>query len=409
MAVMRHSIIFGGIDSADFGIYIGGEGTFNAPERDVEMISIPGRDGAFALDKGRFENIEVKYTVINQEPDLATFSANLEGFRNALCSQRGYQRLEDTFHPDEYRMAVFADKFEVKPIEYNTASKFDIVFNCKPQRYLTDGEAAVSVEDGDTLTNPTLFEAHPLLEVEGYGTITFGGHTIRLTNEVMGMVTLFSGRSASAENPITFDGGKLSGGNPIYFPAFNISANFKKKSSSTVISSITGTCTGDHGNVRTNVIEGVGIVTVPFNAHTFYKGTSEDIIETLAATLTYSDNTTETYEGQFRLAYNGNNKFTYEWVFDTIPTTPKCTPAFNRDYTLNSDVTADSTVSVLGHPTYIDCEIGEVYKIENGALVSLNRYVDLGSKLPELSPGGTSIDVSGAIITLMVTPRWWKV
>ena len=118
MAVMRHSITFGGVNSADYGIYIGGEGTFNAPERDVEMISIPGRDGAFALDKGRFENIEVKYTVINQEPDLATFSANLEDFRNAICSQRGYQRLEDTFHPDEYRMAVFADKFEVKPIEY---------------------------------------------------------------------------------------------------------------------------------------------------------------------------------------------------------------------------------------------------------------------------------------------------
>ena len=230
-----------------------------------------------------------------------------------------------------------------------------------------------------------------------------------LVKEGCDVHTVMTKNALNFINPITFESKKVASGNPIYFPAFNISANFKKKASSTVIGSITGTCTGDHGNVRANVIEGVGIVTVPFNAHTFYKGTSEDIIETLTATLTYSDNTTETYEGQFRLAYNGNNKFTYEWFFDTIPTTPKCTPAFNRDYILNGDVTADSTVSVLGHPTYIDCEIGEVYKIEDGALVSLNRYVDLGSKLPELSPGDTSIDVSGAIITLMVTPRWWKV
>ena len=410
---MRHSIIFGGVDSADYGIYIGGEGTFNAPERDVEMISIPGRDGAFALDKGRFENIEVKYTVINQEPDLATFRANLEDFRNAICSLRGYQRLEDTFNPYEYRKAVFADKFEVKPIEYNTASKFDIVFNCKPQRYLTTGEEVISVASGAKLFNPTLFEAHPLLEVEGHGAITFSnGYTIRLNDDEMGIVSLFSGRSASAANPITFDGNKVAEGDPIYLPNFDVSANFKKKSPSTVISGITGTCSGDHRNIRNGVIEGIGVLTVPFNAHTFYKGTSEAIMESLSATLTYSDSTTETYSGYFRLAYDGDDTIAYSWSFITVPETPKCTPAFNRDYLLSGDVTADSTVSVLGHPTYIDCEIGEVYKIENGALVSLNRYVDLGSRLPVLSPGPnvfTQINYTGLISSLAIQPRWWQV
>ena len=90
MAVMRNSIIFGGVDSADYGIYIGGEGTFNAPKRDAEMISIPGRNGAFVLDKGRFENIEVKYSAFNYEPDLATFSANLDAFRNAIRSEEAH-------------------------------------------------------------------------------------------------------------------------------------------------------------------------------------------------------------------------------------------------------------------------------------------------------------------------------
>ena len=145
MAVMRNSIIFGGVDSADFGIYIGGEGTFNAPKRDVEMISIPGRNGAFALDKGRFENIEVTYSAFNFEPDLDTFSAQLEAFRNAICSQKGYQRLTDTFHPDEYRMAAYIDGLEIKPVNFNTASTFDIVFDCKPQRYLLSGEEPITI------------------------------------------------------------------------------------------------------------------------------------------------------------------------------------------------------------------------------------------------------------------------
>ena len=54
MAIMRHSIIFGGVDSADYGIYISGEGVFNAPRRDVEMAAIPGRNGDLALDHGRY-------------------------------------------------------------------------------------------------------------------------------------------------------------------------------------------------------------------------------------------------------------------------------------------------------------------------------------------------------------------
>ena len=176
-----NSIIFGGVNSADYGIYISGEGVFNAPKRDVEMISIPGRNGAFALDKGRFENIEVTYPAFNFEPDdYASFAQNLSDFRNAISSLRGYQRLTDTFHPDEYRMATYISGLEVKPIKYNTASEFNIVFDCKPQRWLTSGETAITVSSGDTVTNPTLFESSPLLEVEGYGNININGETITI-------------------------------------------------------------------------------------------------------------------------------------------------------------------------------------------------------------------------------------
>ena len=54
-------LVFDDIDSRDYGIYITGEAVFNSPERDVEMIEIPGRNGTYALDKGRFHNIEVSY------------------------------------------------------------------------------------------------------------------------------------------------------------------------------------------------------------------------------------------------------------------------------------------------------------------------------------------------------------
>ena len=53
------SFTFAGRSSKDFGIYLSGSGVFNAPERDVETISIPGRSGDLILDNGRFKNISV--------------------------------------------------------------------------------------------------------------------------------------------------------------------------------------------------------------------------------------------------------------------------------------------------------------------------------------------------------------
>ena len=432
---MRHSIIFGGIDSADFGIYIGGEGTFNAPERDVEMISIPGRDGAFALDKGRFENIEVKYTVINQEPDLATFSANLEGFRNAICSQRGYQRLEDTFHPDEYRMAVFADKFEAKPIEYNTASKFDIVFNCKPQRFLTSGETAITVNSGDTLTNPTLLESSPLLEAEGYGKIVFdNGYEIDLVNGMLGNIQLLeggqktlTGNATTVSGSATFDRSLVEVGDTItisgkqYSSSPNASVSVRALFSDSKRAWINNET---HTNVNvissysqlegdTNLKQAIGFSAVPTTftvgtAGTFTASTQYSYTEHL-----YNSQTTgtATFKVSATISYDGN---------DTITTTMTRTLVADtlNNYSYNSseasryirfEATADSSVSIMGQPTYIDCDIGEVYKVEGDTIVSLNRYVDLGSKLPTLAVGGTEITYDNTITDLKVVPRWWKV
>ena len=52
MAVERRHLIFGDVDSADYAIYISGDGVYNAPERDVEFVSVPGSNGDIAMDNG---------------------------------------------------------------------------------------------------------------------------------------------------------------------------------------------------------------------------------------------------------------------------------------------------------------------------------------------------------------------
>lgn len=138
----RNNLIFGGIDTADYGVWITGEGTFAAPERDVEVVSVPGRNGDLIVDNGRWKNIKVTYPAFipNAFDDL------IGPFRSAICKKRGYQRLEDTYHPDEFRMAAFSSGLTPKISgSFNRTGDFDITFNCKPQRFLKSGEDPIQL------------------------------------------------------------------------------------------------------------------------------------------------------------------------------------------------------------------------------------------------------------------------
>ena len=103
---MRNTLTFGGVNSADYGVYITGSGVYNAPKRAVENIVVPGRNGLLTIDQGRYENITVEYPAFAFGKTREEFQQKITAFRNAIMSQIGYQRLEDTYHPDEYRMAL---------------------------------------------------------------------------------------------------------------------------------------------------------------------------------------------------------------------------------------------------------------------------------------------------------------
>ena len=416
---IENSIIFGGVNSADFGIYISGEGVFNAPKRDVEMITIPGRNGAFALDNGRFENIEVTYPAFNHEPnDYDTFAQRLSDFRNAICAQRGYQRLEDTFHPDEYRMAAYIGGLDIKPIKYNTASEFDITFDCKPQRWLKDGETVVTMASGDTLTNPTLFESSPFLEAEGEGSINFNGYEIDLDGVPYGEIVI--GESSygfhSSTVTVTLDTTLLNIGDAIYPQTkdCHIIARLQKTAGYNLYTNSISSTTNIL-EVKTATRRGKGqdeyhIYLYPDFGEGFVYGTSKTITCTAviiyrvgsnpAATPTY----TETIE--ITITYDGADTYTVAVL--STGTLPPDTTRLSWALSVPT-MYGDSTKAVSGVPIYIDCDLGEAYIIIDGAYVSLNHRIDLGSDLPTLGVGANEVTFDNTITELKITPRWWKV
>ena len=177
---IKNWITFGGTDCRTYKVYISGNGTFNSPERDTSTVSIPGRNGDMILDNGRYKNVSIKYPAFIAD----TFNTNMQNFRNAMLSKIGYQRLEDTYHPDEFRLARYKGTLNVKPLKSLVAGEFDITFDAKPQRYLKSGETAVEFTAAGTISNGTLMTALPLIRASGTGTLTIGTVTITITAAV---------------------------------------------------------------------------------------------------------------------------------------------------------------------------------------------------------------------------------
>lgn len=171
-------LTFDGKSTADFGVWISGGGTFDAPARDVETISIPGRNGDLYRDNGRYRNITVTYPAFIS----SRFQPRMDAFRAWLCSHVGYYRLEDSYHPDEYRMGLFKAAVSVSTTVRNLAGTFALSFDCKPQRWLKSGDIPVVYYAAGQIYNATEYAAKPKIRCYGQsGTVTVNGVPVSVT------------------------------------------------------------------------------------------------------------------------------------------------------------------------------------------------------------------------------------
>ncbi len=385
---------FDGKSSADYGVYITGEGVFNAPERAVEMIEIPNRNGAYAMDQGRFNNIQVTYQVGMFDVDESDFADKVSDFRNWLCSKKGYVRLTDDYNPDEYRMAVFSAGVELDH-EDLISGECDITFECKPQRFLTSGETEQTVTNNGTLTNPTLFDSSPLLAVKGYGNLSFNGYALNIENAVVGDIEI----AEQATDIVTLDTSMCNVGDEMYSITTVGSTVYLGRWNYKI------TPKGD-ADIAGNV-SGSGYIS---SSGTRYIGTSWTKTATKTGSLSIQKNGnyyTPTYTLDMVMQYDGNKTITF---------TPTFTPSGSGTQYVNVNTTltiygvwCDSTKSTLGNPTYIVCDIGECYMIQGVEIITLNNVVALGSDLPKLASGTNTFTLDNTITELKVTPNYWKV
>lgn len=427
--------IYDGIESQDYGFYASGEATYNTPEKEYDVYEIPGRSGDLEVFNGRFKNTQLVYRCIYQMTG-GDFAEDFGRFRAALLSRNGYKRLQDTHHPYEYRLAVCKNAIEVDPTEHGLVAEVEIVFDCKPQRYLTVGESAVEVASGDIITNPTQFESRPMLEVYGYDGISINlndtDDTISINDRRIGKVKI--GNSVTSRNAVSPPGSE--GASMTTDRAQIVDSKFKTTllntgdkvwfSSSTKAKIILGipypqnwSATIGRTNVLPYTLSVVSSKTWGLVAYLTYddkKGDTCSFSYGTQNTNTYTDviglritADNNTYEYQFPIAiiYHGADTITTNMVLDDMNSSGA---AF--EYIKMPEISGYSSKRTLGDPAdpiFIDLETGVAYKNEPNTYVPVNSAVWLGAQLPTLKPGNNTVTYSGHVNQLRIIPRWWTI
>lgn len=364
---MKNFFTFNGQSSLDFGVTISGGGTFDSPARSMEAVSVPGRNGDLMVDNGRYDNVEITYQAFIAKD----FRKNFDAFRAWMLSNPGYHRLEDTYHPTEFREAAFISSLNPEMVgTYCRAGEFEITFNCKPQRFLKTGEEQITFYpcqyQGGTIESGTYYIPRiPVTSGETCSIIAQG-----MPGPTSASVTIqFLGAAGRPISQITGSGvtsATTSGNAPqagyisVYFPV-----------SATLASINVGSTTYEYING--------GIV---FRNRTQY--TAKPMIQAVST------------------AYGGGDAFSFT-VNDTVVSVSEFSPAVSGALT-----------------TIFDCENDDAYYNGASGSVSINNVTavtedgETAATFPTFPPGDSMIytDLSNSntpVSKYIVTPRWWTI
>lgn len=150
----------------------------DAPEPDYEAISVPGRSGDLHIWNERWKNKLITYHCMCRANARTAVPALL----TQLLSQYGYQRITDSLHTTYYKMGEYVGTTTPIYSDGGQTARFDLTFDCKPQKWLLSGETETAYTGQVTLTNPTRFPAYPTIGMVKNSVNTEGSVTITHTN-----------------------------------------------------------------------------------------------------------------------------------------------------------------------------------------------------------------------------------
>ena len=160
-------IFWAGKSSDDVGAIVEYYPALPRPARKAETVQIPGRNGDLIYMQDAFENYEQPYAIYISAERIKIPNAAIS-VSQWLNAPKGYQRLEDSYEPEFFRMACYTGPTDIENI-LNRFGRAQINFKCKPQRFARTGEYPKTFTKAEVILNPFAFPALPLIKVYGNG------------------------------------------------------------------------------------------------------------------------------------------------------------------------------------------------------------------------------------------------
>jgi len=157
---------------------------FTAPRRNVDLISVPGRDGELLLDQGRFEPVNQQIPCRMVLPTGQNVEQAASQLHNWLSTDVGYHNFTWSGDPDFVYKAMVNEGFNTQRV-MEKYGRTVLKFRFHPIKYLASSLIERPVANNSVINNPYAVEAKPRLRIVGGGReirINVGGQEVVLTD-----------------------------------------------------------------------------------------------------------------------------------------------------------------------------------------------------------------------------------
>ena len=170
--MLNETFYLDGIDARSVGILLQAPIEFSEAVPVVEAQTIPGRNGDLIWETGSYENRSGSASCFFLQKDVEKAVSSAGRF---LMGKKGYRRLETSDDPDHYWMVRVENSPQIA-MRLRTLAPFEIGFDCKPQRFVKDGENPVVFTANGSLFNQYGQIALPFITLygQGKGLLTIG-------------------------------------------------------------------------------------------------------------------------------------------------------------------------------------------------------------------------------------------
>lgn len=157
---------YNNVSTTDLGLIVQAIPDYDFSEKDITFEHIRGRNGDLIINDSSFKNITRTYYLAKVFRRGERFVASSNAIVDWLHSANNYVRLEDSYEPEYYRLAIFKDQGSMRNY-YDEATTFEVNFECKPQKWLKVGDEPITIDStAKEFNNPTNYDSLPIIEFD---------------------------------------------------------------------------------------------------------------------------------------------------------------------------------------------------------------------------------------------------